>query len=148
MDVSIDECMNMKVSDINKSSEVTSGKVRKSSGGADFVSFLKTQNNTQTTPVSGMANVSSLDAIFATQMVDGEEEKERRKKMIKHGKTLLDKLEDIRTALLNGYIAKDKLIEISRMVKEQKTTCEDERLLNIIAEIELRVEVELAKLTK
>ena len=94
-----------------------------------------------------MTNVSSLDAIFATQMVDGVEERERRKKMIKRGKNLLDKLDEIRSALLVGYIAKDKLIEISRLVKEQKTMCEDERLLNIIAEIELRVEVELAKLT-
>ena len=137
----------MKVNDINKSSEITSGKVKKSTGGADFASFLKAADTAQTSPVSGMTNVSSLDAIFATQMVDGVEERERRKKMIKHGKNLLDKLEEIRSALLVGYIAKDKLIEISRLVKEQKTMCEDERLLNIIAEIELRVEVELAKLT-
>lgn len=137
----------MKVNDINKSSEIASGKVKKSSGGADFASFLKTANATQSSPVSGMTNVSSLDAIFATQMVDGVEERERRKKMVKRGKNLLDKLEEIRSALLVGYIAKDKLIEISRLVKEQKTMCEDERLLNIIAEIELRVEVELAKLT-
>ena len=137
----------MKVNDINKSSEIASGKVRKNTGGADFASFLKTANTTQSSPVSGMTNVSSLDAIFATQMVDGVEERERRKKMIKRGKNLLDKLDEIRSALLVGYIAKDKLIEISRLVKEQKTMCEDERLLNIIAEIELRVEVELAKLT-
>lgn len=137
----------MKVNDINKSSEISSGKVKKSTGGTDFASFLKAPTSTQTSPVSGMTNVSSLDAIFATQMVDGVEERERRKKMIKRGKNLLDKLEEIRSALLVGYIAKDKLIEISRLVKEQKTMCEDERLLNIIAEIELRVEVELAKLT-
>lgn len=138
----------MKVSDINANNEISSGKVKRSSTGGDFASFLKPISNQQSAPVSGMANVSSLDAIFATQMVDGIEEKERRKKMIKRGKTLLDKLDDIRSALLRGFIAKDELIEISRMVKEQKTLCEDERLLNIIAEIELRVEVELAKLTK
>ncbi len=140
--------MVMKVSDINANSEISSGKVKRSSTGGDFASFLKPISNQQSAPVSGMTNVSSLDAIFATQMVDGIEEKERRKKMIKRGKTLLDKLDDIRSALLRGYIAKDELIEISRMVKEQKTMCEDKRLLDIIAEIELRVEVELAKLTK
>lgn len=138
----------MKVSDINANNEISSGKVKRSSTGGDFASFLKPVSNQQSAPVSGMANVSNLDAIFATQMVDGIEEKERRKKMIKRGKTLLDKLDDIRAALLRGYIAKDELIEISRMVKEQKTMCEDKRLLDIIAEIELRVEVELAKLTK
>lgn len=137
----------MKVNEVNKSTEMTSGKVKKNSGGADFASFLKTSNQTQANPVAGMTNVSSLDAIFATQMVDGSEEKERRKKLLQRGKTLLEKLDDIRSALLNGYIAKDKLIEIAQLVNEQKTICQDERLLDIIAEIELRVEVELAKLT-
>lgn len=137
----------MKVNDINKSGEISSGKIRKNSNGADFASFLKTSTDTHSSPVSGMANVSSLDAIFATQMVDATEERERRKKLVKRGKNLLDKLDEIRSALLNGYISKDKLIEISRLVKEQKVSCDDEKLLDIIAEIELRVEVELAKLT-
>lgn len=137
----------MKVNDINKSGEISSSKIRKNSNGADFASFLKTNADAQSSPVSGMANVSSLDAIFATQMVDATEERERRKKLVKRGKNLLDKLDEIRSALLRGYISKDKLIEISRLVKEQKISCDDEKLLDIIAEIELRVEVELAKLT-
>jgi len=61
---------------------------------------------------------------------------------------LLDKLEEIRQALLGGYISVDRLIEISRFVKEQDFGSSDSRLNEIIAEIELRVEVELAKLTK
>ena len=36
------------------------------------------------------------DAIFAAQMVDADEEKEVRKKLIKRGQTLLEKLEEIR----------------------------------------------------
>lgn len=137
----------MKVNDINKTGEIASGKIKKTTSGADFASFLKKADVTQSSPVSGMANVSSLEAIFATQMVDDVEEKERRKKNVKRAKNLLEKLEEIRSALLVGYIAKEKLIEISRLVKEQKTVCNDVRLLDIIAEIELRVEVELAKLT-
>lgn len=137
----------MKVSDVKNNSEISSGKIKKNSSGADFASFLKTSSNQQTSPVSGLANISSLDAIFATQMVDETEERQRRKKIIQRGKNLLQKLEEIRSALLVGYISKDKLLEIAKMLHEQKTVCEDERLLNIMAEIELRVEVELAKLT-
>lgn len=137
----------IKINDVQKNSEISSGKIKKNSSHADFASFLKTADTTPNASVSGLTNVSSLDAIFATQMVDGVEERERRKKMLNRGKTLLEKLEEIRSALLLGYISKDKLIEISRLVKEQKNVCEDERLLEIVAEIELRVEVELAKLT-
>ncbi len=136
----------MKVNDVSKNSEVSSQKIRKNTSGSDFASFLKTATDTQPSPVSAMSNVSSLDAIFATQMVDATEEREKRKKLLNRGKSLLDKLDEIRSALLMGYISKEKLIEISRLLNEQKTICEDERLLDIIAEIELRVEVELAKL--
>lgn len=86
--------------------------------------------------------------IFAAQMVNGEEEREIRKKLVKKAETLLEKLEEIRDALLRGYISRERLIEISRFVKERKFESTDERLMEILGEIELRVEVELAKLMK
>ena len=92
--------------------------------------------------------MTSADAIFAAQMVDGEEERQIRKKFLKKGNVLLDKLEEIREGLLIGEISKDKLIEISRMVKNRDIECEDKKLKEIIEEIELRVEVELAKIMR
>ncbi|MBQ8436596.1 MAG: flagellar assembly protein FliX [Alphaproteobacteria bacterium] len=47
-----------------------------------------------------------------------------------------------------GYIAREKLIEISRFVKDNKNITDDAQLNEIISEIELRIEVELAKLTR
>lgn len=137
-----------KVNDVNKAKDLAPGKVKKSTGGADFSSYLKETAKTGNAPVSGMSGIAVADAIFAAQLADGVEERERKKKQIKRGFTLLDKLEEIRQALLGGYISIDRLIEISRFVKEQGTTGSDPRLNEIIAEIELRVEVELAKLTK
>lgn len=137
-----------KVNDVNKAKDLAPGKVKKSTGGADFSSYLKETAKSGSAPVSGMSGIAVADAIFAAQLADGVEERERKKKQIKRGFTLLDKLEEIRQALLGGYISVDRLIEISRFVKEQGTTGSDPRLDEIIAEIELRVEVELAKLTK
>lgn len=138
----------IKINDVNKSSELSAGKVKKSGGGAEFSSYLSETLKSSNAPVSGLSNVNVADAIFAAQMVDGQEEKERRKKMLKRGSALLDKLDEIRSALLNGYMSMDKLIEISRFVKEPRFSHADDELTEIIAEIELRVEVELAKLMK
>ena len=80
--------------------------------------------------------------------MDGEEEKQIRKKLCRRASTLLEKLEEIRDGLLDGHISKEKLIEISRMVKENKPVSQDPALQEILAEIELRVEVELAKLMR
>ena len=137
-----------KVSDINKSQDVSSAsKAKKAQGGASFSSYL-TSLKSDTPGVSGPANISVADAIFATQMVDGEEEREIKKKLVKRSSTLIEKLEEIRDGLLIGEISKDKLIEISRFVKDRRFETSDTKLQEIIEEIELRVEVELAKLMR
>lgn len=138
----------IKVNDINKTNDVSPGKnIRKTSGGESFSAYLNETMSTKSQQVGGTSGVSVADAIFAAQMVNGEEEREIRKKLIKRGYSLLEKLEEIRDALLLGYMSKDKLIETARMVKEHQAESSDPKLQEIMAEIELRVEVELAKLT-
>lgn len=139
----------IKVGDINKNNEISGNKsVKKTSGGTSFSSYLSQTMEVKNHQVGGTAGISVTDAIFATQMISDEEEKEIRKKLIKRGQTLIEKLEEIRDALLVGYIAKDELINISRMVKEHQIESQDPKLQEILAEIELRVEVELAKLVR
>ncbi len=138
----------IKVNDVNKSTELNSGKgVKKTSDGPSFSSYLSETMRSRQEQVLGVSGISVADAIFATQMVSDEEEREIRKKLVKRGNQLIEKLEEIRDSLLLGEISKDKLIEIARLVREKKTDSSDERLQEIISEIELRVEVELAKLT-
>lgn len=139
----------MKVNDVNKSNELASGgKTRKASGGESFSLYLKESMKPAAAPVGGAGSISVADAIFAAQMVDGDEEKEIRKKLVKKAQTLLEKLEEIRDGLLIGCISRDRLIDISRFVKERNFESSDERLMELLGEIELRVEVELAKLMK
>ncbi len=140
----------IKVGDINKSKETSSsGKLSRGSGsGASFASYLNNVSAPKAQGVSGAAGVSVTDAILSTQMVGSEEEKEIKKQLVKRGSSLLQKLEEIRDGLLFGEISKERLIEISRFVKDKKFRTEDARLQEIIEEIELRVEVEIAKLTR
>lgn len=139
----------IKIGDVNKANDLASGgKAKKIAGGESFSLYLKETMKPASTPVGGSSSISVADAIFAAQMVEGEEEKEIKRKLIKKASTLLEKLEEIRDGLLSGYISKDKLIEISRFVKERKFDSSDENLMELLGEIELRVEVELAKLIK
>ena len=136
-----------KVDDVNKNTKITTGKsVSRSSGGADFAQYLNIEGNKAPQDVKATSAVASADAIFAAQMVDDEEKQQIRKKMIKKGYDLLDKLDEIRQGLLQGEIAKEKLIEIARFVKNNDFNTDDERLKQILGEIELRVEVEIAKI--
>ncbi len=136
------------VSEVNKSKELNTTKSVKKSGGEDFSSYLQKPSASNAAQVSAMSNINVVDAVLTAQMVNDEEEREIKKKLLKRGNSLLEKLEEIRLALLDGSISMGKLIEISRFVKERRFNTQDDKLNEIIAEIELRVEVELAKLMK
>lgn len=139
----------IKIDDINKSNELSGTKAaRRIGSGENFAQYLNISKNVETQNVHATAAMTSADAIFAAQSITDEERKQIRDKLLKKGKNLLDKLDEIRDGLLVGEIAKEKLIEISRFVKQRDLSSDDERLNEILAEIELRVEVELAKLMR
>ncbi len=68
-----------------------------------------------------------------------------RREMIRYGEDILDKLEELRRDLLVGAIPKDRLANIAQTMRSRKATVSDPRLLDLINDIELRAEVELAK---
>lgn len=141
----------MQVNEINKNQGLNkTSKTTKTSttSGTSFSAYLEESMKPQTTPLEASGNIAATDALLAAQMVEGDEKKEQKKKQLERGEGLLSRLEEIRDALLQGTISKERLAEIARFVRERQIKGEDERLNEVLAEIELRVEVELAKLTK
>ena len=138
----------IQVNNIDKTSTSSSSKVKKTSSGGNFSAYLRDIVHVEPEGVLGTAAVTAADAIFAAQSVGEDEEKTLRKKQFERGKTLLEKLEEIRDGLLRGYISKERLMNIAQFVREQKFEAQDQRINDIVEEIELRVEVELAKLMK
>ncbi|MGE4064762.1 MAG: flagellar assembly protein FliX [Rhodospirillaceae bacterium] len=97
--------------------------------------------------VSGIANVGG---ILAAQSVaaEGAPDHQERKRRAQRGVELLDRLEDLRRGLLLGTIPKDKLGELARMVREKRERGADAVISRLLDEIELRAEVEIAKLSR
>lgn len=114
---------------------------------SDFSSVLSAAESEETTQNSGLqeiADVSTLSGIIALQEVP--EQEVRRKKLIKHGENLLEQMEQLRRRLLMGTLSTHLLHDINRELEQQKQEINDPRLLEIIADIELRAAVEAAKL--
>jgi hypothetical protein len=65
-----------------------------------------------------------------------------------HAEDVLDRLEALRAWILVGAMPKDKLVELAQRLRAQRQRSDDPRLNEIIDEIELRAEVEIAKLTR
>lgn len=62
------------------------------------------------------------------------------------GEAILDRLDDLRHGLLMGFVSKEKLQELTNLVRVGRIQVKDKNLTEILDQIELRAEVELAKL--
>jgi len=100
---------------------------------------------------TGMVDTVSLDgvdALLAMQEVgDGTDEKSRRQ-AASYGEDLLTRLNAIQDALLTGAIPKESLMEMAKKLRAGRVKIQEPRINSILDEIELRVEVEIAKYTR
>ncbi|HTH17553.1 MAG TPA: flagellar assembly protein FliX [Magnetospirillum sp.] len=92
--------------------------------------------------------LAGIDALLMVQAVDDSTERQARKRLIRRGEDILDKLEEIRHGLLLGTVPREKLMDLAQMVRASRETCQDPRLAALLDEIELRAEVEIAKLSR
>lgn len=99
-----------------------------------------------TASVSSSAAIGSVDALLAAQAVESTGEEERRQAR-KRGDEILDRLDELRHGLLAGTLSRSQLMQLAGLVRARRASVVDPKLREIIDEIELRAEVEIAKLT-
>lgn len=93
--------------------------------------------------VASSQSIQGIEAILSIQSVD--DPTAERRKALAHGEAVLDLLEDLKLGLLTGSVPLDKIKRLADTVALRKASgdAEVDRLLD---EIELRAQVELAKL--
>jgi hypothetical protein len=96
------------------------------------------------TATAGMRNIGGIDALLALQGV--EEPGERRRKAVKRGRSALDALDALKLGLLSGTLDTAALARLKIAAAGLVEATGDPGLDTVLAEIELRVEVELAKI--
>lgn len=93
---------------------------------------------------AGAAPVETLEALLAVQEVPNATDGGG--KAARHAEDLLDRLDELRDALLTGTLPRRRLDELSRLVRFRRERVADPRLASVLDEVELRCRVELAKL--
>ena len=98
----------------------------------------------------GVGGVLGIGGVLAAQSVTDESAPDfkERQRRASRGAEILDRLEEVRKGLLVGAIPKDRLAELARMVREKRERGADPVISRLLDEIELRAEVELAKLSR
>lgn len=93
--------------------------------------------------VSGAGPVNSIEALMALQGAD--DFQGARKRATERAFSILDVLDDLKLALLDGSLPRDTLVRLMETVKTQRDNTSDPRLEAVLDEVEIRAAVELAK---
>ena len=96
--------------------------------------------------VGSSVPISAVDALIALQEVGDSTSEQANARAQARGQLLLDRLDEIRHGLLTGTIPRRTLNDLAKTAREQRGAASDPRLAEVLDEIELRAEVELAKL--
>ena len=96
------------------------------------------------TAAGGPRLSGGIDALIALQGI--EEPAERRRRAVKRGRSALDALDALKMGLLAGTLEPGALARLKAAATELAERSGDPELDAVLAEIELRVEVELAKM--
>ena len=141
----------MKISNIGNARQSDQAKRKKGADGkgGEFAERLKEAvAGTETGAAVDAPSVGAADSLLAVQEVPDASHGRSKGLVKRYGDDVLDRLEEIRIGILSGSISKDKLSGLAQAMRQRRQKSDDPCLNEIIDEIELRAEVEIAKLTR
>jgi hypothetical protein len=92
----------------------------------------------------GLRTVGGIDALIVLQGI--EDPLERRNRAVKRGRLALDALDELKIGLLGGAFSSATLSKLQSAAAHLKLGSGNPELDAVLGEIELRVEVEIAKM--
>lgn len=117
---------------------------RPTGGGFRLPSAAETGGPTQPAAVAPSAGVMGMEALLALQEVG--DPLARKRRAVSRAGRILDELERLKIALLDGSVSGNDLHRLQRAVREARDRTDDPRLEDVLEEVEMRAAVELAKL--
>lgn len=112
--------------------------------GSDTFVLPDTSSAQETRSTAAPKAAAGIDGLLALQGVE-EDPVQRRKRSVARGRTALDVLDDLKMGLLSGNLDASTVMRLRDAAANLKSSSGDPGLDSVLSEIELRVEVELAK---
>ena len=108
-----------------------------------FGDHIGVEETSETKSAVSVKGITSVDSLLALQEVD--DASDRPAKARQRADEILDRLDKVRHGLLAGAFSRNDLKSLARLVRIEKLEVNDPKLTEILDQIELRAEIELAK---
>ena len=136
----------MKIESARKLGQTSGKRASGASAGGSIFSPTGVEEQRGAAALSGPASLSAIDSLLALQeRGSATDPRTNRRRAIKRGEQMLDILDDVKIALLGGEIPRAKLARLLFAVESERQIIDDPQLADVLAHIELRARVELAK---
>jgi hypothetical protein len=138
----------MKVEGPNRSQQTdqTRKKDKASAGDGSFGRLVAGDEAQEASGAGASQSIASIDTLLAVQGADDPAQRAARKRMRRRADTLLAELDRIKMGLLNGTLTVGHVIDIADVVASHREKIMDPQLTAILDEIDLRAQIELAKM--
>ena len=137
----------MKVDGPNKTGATGKAGKKSGSGKADgsFSDFI-TSGPSKSVSSGTTQSIVQVDALLALQGAEDPTERASRGRMRQRADDILDELDKVRMAMLKGDLTVGHMVNIADVVASHREKISDPHLTALMDEVDLRAQVELAKL--
>ncbi|MCB0530375.1 MAG: flagellar assembly protein FliX [Alphaproteobacteria bacterium] len=122
-----------------------SKKSSSASGDVDFSQFVN-RGAQETGATQTTRSIAQVDALLALQGAESPTERAARRQARHRADTILGELDKIRIAMLGGTLTVGHMIDVADVVASHRERIHDPALTAVMDEIDLRAQVELAKM--
>ena len=116
------------------------------SSDTSFGDMVKAKEAGAASATSAPQSIAKVEALLAVQASEDPTERASRGRMHRRSMTILDELEKLRMGMLKGDLTVGDMIDIADVVASHREKVADPTLTSVMDEIDLRAQVELAKM--
>lgn len=117
-----------------------------SADAATFRGLMATDDAEIAAPAHAAQNITQLDALLALQGAEDPTARAARRRMTRRSDEVLHALDRIRLGMLTGTMSVGDMIDVADVVASHRERVHDPELTALMDEIDLRAQVEIAKM--
>lgn len=117
-----------------------------SAAGASFGSLLEASESEAPAHAAATGVIAGIDSLLAAQETDDPAQRAAKKRMKARGEDVLKQLDKIRLGMLTGTLSVGNLLDVADVVASHRERINDPQLSSLLDEIDLRAQIEIAKM--